>query len=899
MAPIREWLRRVWRRGQRSGQDLDAELQLHLELLAEEKLRQGHSPTEAARLARIEAGGLAQTMESMRDQRSLPWLEDLIGDSRLAARQMRRNPLFTLVAVVSLALGIGANTAIFSLVNTLMLRQLPVHQPGQLVQMVSRFPGEPRSFGFRWSVYEHFRNENHVFSDLIGFSPSRFQVGGQGFESAPVNGDYVVGSFFDTLGVQPAIGRLIVPADDQTGAEPVAVISWSFWQSRFNGDPAVIGQRITIGGTPAVIIGVTPREFFGVNIAARPEVWLPTAVETVIQQPSQRANGSLSVGLIGRLRPGTSIEQARAEMQVLDRFRVEQFVKSAPNLAALTIEVEPAATGLAMLRDQFSKPLLVLMAVVGLLLFAACSNIAGMLMARGAARQREMAVRVSLGAARSRLLRQLLTESMLLALTGGLLGVGLAYIGVNVLVGILTSGRGLVGLIGPIQLDAQLDTRVLLFTTAASVLAGILFGLAPAWHAFTTAPAPAMRETGTAGTSRSRAALGRSLVVGQVAVSLVLLTVSGLFIGHLSSLRNVGLGFDRHSVLLVTLDPTKSGYELAKLFQPYRDLIARLESLPGVSSVTLSMVTPIHGAGAASFVRVDGFQEAPEARQYISVNLVAPRYFETFGTPLLVGRDFRFDDQGRAPVAIVNQAIERHYFPGRSAIGQHLSLEGQTGRPRGEMRSFEIVGVVGDAKYLDLRREPPRTVYLNPFQESRMFSHRFSLRTSIGPTAVASDVRRTVADALKTVAIANITTLSDQVDASIVPERLVATLSGLFGAVGAILVGIGLYGLLTFTVNRRINEIGVRMALGATRGDITRMILMNAAGCVGVGLLAGAPIALWGQRMAGNWVENLQPLGMLSVVSAAAGVLVVATLSTLVPVRRAAAVNPADALRRD
>ena len=470
MAPIREWLRRVWRGGQRSDPDLDAELQGHLEFLTEEKLRQGHSPAEASRLARIEAGGLAQAMESMRDQRSLPWLEDLIGDSRLAARQMRRNPLFTIVAVVSLALGIGANTAIFSLVNTLMLRQLPVQQPEQLVQLVSRSPGEPRFFGFRWSVYEHFRNQNHVFTDLIGFSPARFQVGGQGFESAPVNGEYVAGSFFDTLGVQPALGRVIAPADDEAGAEPVAVISWSFWRSRFNGDAAVIGQRITIGPTQAVIVGVTPREFFGVNIAARPELWLPASAEALIQQPSQRANGTLTVGLIGRLKPGTSIEQARAEMRVLDRFRIEQFAKTAPNVAAsLTIEVDPAATGLAMLRDQFSKPLLALMTVVGLLLFAACTNIAGMLMARGAARQREMAVRVSLGAPRSRLLRQLLTESMLLALTGGLVGVGLAYVGVNVLVGILTSGRGLVGLIGPIQFDAQLDTRVLLFTAAVSV----------------------------------------------------------------------------------------------------------------------------------------------------------------------------------------------------------------------------------------------------------------------------------------------------------------------------------------------------------------------------------------------------------------------------------------------
>lgn len=897
MAIIREWLRRVWRGGQRSDPDLGAELRMHLELLTEEKLRHGHSPAEAARLAQIEAGGLAQAMESLRDQRSFPWLEDLIGDSRLAVRQMRRQPLFALVAGASLALGIGANTAIFSLVNTLMLRPLPVQQPEQLVELLSRFPGEPRLNAFSWKVYEHFRDNNHVFADLIAMSPFRLQVGGQGFEPAPVHGEYVVGSFFETLGVQPAIGRVIVPADDQTGADPVAVVSWSFWRSRFNGDPAAIGQWITVGPTSAVIVGITQREFLGVNIAARPEVWLPAAVEPAFQQPSQRLTGALPVALMARLKPGVSIEQARADMRVLDRWRIEQAVKRAPNLVAMTIEVESATSGFAMLRDGFSKPLLVLMAVVGLLLFAACSNIAGMLMARGAARQREMAVRISLGAPRSRLVRQLLTESMLLALIGGLAGVGLASVGVDLLVGILTSGRGMVGLIGPIQFEAQLDTRVLLFTAGVSVLAGLLFGLVPACQAFTT-PGPAMRETGTAGPSRSRLAFGKSLVMAQVAVSIVLLTVSSLFIGHLSSLRNVGLGFDPTSVLLVAIDASKSGYPPTQLFQPYQDLLAKLAHLPGVSSATLSAVTPIHGAGAASFVKVDGFQEALEARQYVSLNSVAPRYFETFGTPLVAGRDFRFDDQGRAPVAIVNQAIERHYFPGRSAIGHRIALESQTGRPTGEVRSFEIVGVVGDAKYLDLRRDAPRTVYLNSFQESRI-SHRFSLRTSVAPTSVASQVRRTVEDALKPGAVANVTTLSDQVNASIVPERLVATLSGLFGTLGAVLVGIGLYGLLAFMVDRRINEIGVRMALGATRGDITRMILTSAAGCVGVGLLAGTPIAMWGQRLAGTWVENLPPVGMLPLLSAAAIVITVAAVSTLVPVQRAARVNPSEALRRD
>lgn len=893
MMTLREWILRLVAtvRRSRPDRDLEEELRLHMELLAEEAQRQGHTPEEASRLGRIRAGGLAQAMEALRDQRSLPWLDDLGRDGQLAVRLMRRSPLFSMVAVASLALGIGANTAIFSLVNTLMLRPLPVQEPERLVELLSRFPGEPRTNGFSWRVYEHFRDHNHVFTDLIGLSPSRFQVGGQRFEAAPVNGEYVTGNFFQALGVPPAVGRLIAPADDQSGAAPVAVVSWSFWQSRFNHDPAVVGQRIAINGASATIIGVAPRAFFGVNIAARPDVWVPAAAELVIQQPSQRANGSLPVALVGRLKGGASLEQARAEMRVLDQWRIEQAVQAAPNLRALTIDVEPAAAGLAMMRDRFAGPLLVLTAIVGLLLLLACTNVAGMLLARGAARQREMAVRVSLGAVRSRLVRQLLTESMLLAITGGLLGVGLAYFGVEVLVGILTSGRTFVGLAGPIQIDAQMDTRVLLFALGTSIVAGILFGLAPAWHAFANAPAPYLREIGARGESRSGRLFSRSLLVAQVAVSLVILSTASLFIGHLSKLRNIGLGFDRTSVLLLTLEPAKSGYEPAQLFRPYQELLSQLEGLPGVRSATLSGVTPVHGAGASRFIKVEGFQEAPEARQRTSLNWVAPRYFETFGTPMVAGRDFRFDDEGRPPVAIVNQAMERHYFGG-NAIGGRFSFEGQG-------RSYEVVGVVGDAKYLDLHEQAPRTVYLNPFQESRMFSHRFSVRTSVAPAALVADVRRTVGDALKAMPIGNVTTLADQVDASIVPERLVATLSAWFGALGAALVGIGLYGLLAYAVSRRINEIGVRMALGATRTDVMRMVLGSAMGLVAGGLVAGLPAAIWSQHVSARWVESLQVDSVFPTSFAATAVIVVAALSASLPAWRASRVDPSEALRHD
>jgi predicted permease len=596
--------------------------------------------------------------------------------------------------------------------------------------------------------------------------------------------------------------------------------------------------------------------------------------------------------MLGRLAPGISIDDARAEMKVLDRWRVDLMTKTSPSLHDLKIDVESAATGMAMLRDRFGKSLVVLSAIAGLMLLIACANVAGLLLARGAARQREMALRLSLGAARSRLVRQLLTESTVLATIGGMFGVLLAYVAVQTLTSIVKSGRTIVGLVEPIAVEAPLDASVMGFTAGLSLLSALLFGLGPAWHAFRSVPAASLRDSGSVGESRSRRLFARSLIVVQIAVSLVLLSAASLFINHVAGLRNDGVGFDRRSVLLVTLDPAKSGYELPQLFEPYQALLARLQVLPGVRSATLSGVTPIHGAGSSRFVRIAGFEESPATRRRTFVNWVAPRYFETFGTPLVAGRDFSFDDRGRAPVVIVNQAFERHYFPGASAIGQPLSLEGTS-------RSFEIIGVVADAKYLDLRQPPPRTVYLNSFQESRMVSHRLSIRTDVSPLDIANDVQQTIAEAFTRAAVANVTTLTDQVNASIVPERLVAALSGTFGTLGAVLVGIGLYGLLAYSVARRTNEIGVRMALGATRSDITRMILAGAAWLTIAGVAAGIPIALWSRTLAAVLLPQLHVESPTSIAVAAAGIVTVALLSSWVPAWRASRIEPAQALRCD
>ena len=833
-------------------------------------------------------------------------MERLWQDSRYAFRMMRRAPGFTAVAVLSLALGTGANTAIFSLINTLMLRTLSVQEPRQLVELLSRFPGEPRLNTFSWKVYEHFRDENHVFSDLIAVTPSRFQIAADGLDAEAIDGEYVVGTFFTALGVRPAIGRLIGPRDDQMGAAgaAAAVVSWSYWKNRFNLDPAILGKQITMDGAPAKVVGVTAREFLGLQVGSRPDVWVPMAMEPTVQRPSRRADGTLSVKLMGRLKPGVSIEQARAEMRVLDHWRVEDLARTrnAPRLRQLTLEVEPAGAGFSALRDRFARPLLALMAVVGLLLLVACTNVASMLLARAAARQREMAVRVSLGAGRGRLVRQVLTESLLLSAAGTLLGVALAYAGADALARVMVSGRGFIGLPQRLEIRIAPDAQVLLFTAGVALLTGVLFGLAPAWNAFASPPASSLREAGRTGEARSRL-FGKSLVVAQMALSTVLLSAASLFVGHLSNLRHMNLGFQHDSVLLVTLDPARSGLQRPQLARLYQELLEQLYTIPGVRSATLSAVTPIEGPGASRRVNVEGFQEKPEDRRAPLLNWVAPKYFETFGTPLTAGRDFQFEDEGRPRVAIVNQAMVRYYFGDRDPIGKHVTFEGQD-------RPYEIVGVVADAKYLDLHEAPPRTMYLNAVQEGRGAFPQFALRTTVASTAVVGDVRRKVRDVLKTVAVAKVTTLADQVDASIVPERLIALLSGFFGGLGALLAAVGLYGLLAYTVARRTNEIGIRMALGATGRDVTVMVLKSALGLVCAGLLIGAPIAFASKRFAAGVVANVAtaaaenpitlPLNTgLPIAFASASMIAMALLAAYVPVRRATRVEPVEALRHE
>jgi predicted permease len=861
--------------------ELEEEIQAHLAMAARDRMAQGDRPHAAELAARREFGNRTLVQEATREMWGWNSLERLWQDVRYALRGMRRTPGFTAAAVVSLALGIGANTAIFSLINTLMLRMLPVEHPGQLVELLFKAPGQDHFNAFSLQSYQHYREHNHVFSGLIASADTPFAVHGDGLEPEIVHGLYVTPNYFSVLGVKPTLGRLIGPEDGSAESPNVAVVSWSWWKSRFNSDRAIVGRRIVAGDVPVTVVGVAPRGFVGLEPATRQDIWLPLTPH----HPSYATTARYWLKLAARLKPGVSIEQARAEMSVLWQWTIADEFKANDDRSVRDwkMEVQPAGAGLSHLRDQYEKPALLLMVVVALLLLIACTNVASLLLTRGAARQREMALRVSLGAGRFRLLRQGLTESLLLAAAGSVLGILLAYGGTGTLVRIIASGRE------RIELQATPDLVVLLFAAGLALLTGVLFGLAPAWRASGCAPASSLRDAGRAGETRLRRLFGKSLVVTQVAFSVALLSGASLFVRHLSNLEHLDLGFRRDHVLLVDLNPANSGYDRERLSRAYQELLGRLEAIPGVRSATICAIVPTSGVGAMRTATVEGYQAKPGERRFLSEDWVAPKYFETLGMPLLMGRDFSFQDQGRPRVAIVNQTLVRYFFGHGDPIGRHITFDGDD-------QPFEIVGVVGNMKSTDTRGPALRFVYFNMFQVGRNFSH-FALRTAVDPSAVAGEVRRVVRASLKTVPVVGVTTMAEQVDASIVPERLMAMLSGLFGGLGAVLAAIGLYGLLSYTVARRTNEIGIRMALGATESAMSRMVLGDALGMVSAGLAIGAPMALWGKSFAARLIQDLPAKSDVPIVFGVVAMIAVALVAAYVPARRAARVEPVEALR--
>ncbi len=877
-------------RKEQMDRELNAELASHLEMPVADRVHAGRTPEAAPRNALIKSRGVQQAKDRIRDYRGFLSLEVVVQDLRYGFRSLRNNPGFTAVAIISLALGIGANTSIFSLIDTLMLRKLPVREPGQLVALLHRYPApdEPHDNTFPLQTYRLMQDQNHVFSGLIAASYRPLHVQRNGVEAQIINGGFAESNFFSILGLTPALGRLINAGDNNSSdPNPVAVLSWSFWNSRFNLDPSILGQQLVVDGVSVTMIGVAPRNFTGLQIEIAQDLWLPLAMAPVIF-PSAQGWSGIDISLFGRLKPGVTLEQARAELAVLYESTLDEQTRITgnPYIRKFKFEMEPAGMGLSTLREDFAKPLLVLMAVVGLLLMIACANIASLLLARGAAREQEMAVRVTLGAGRLRLVRQVLTESSILSSAGSLLGIALAYLSTGILVRIIIASKR----IGPpLDLHVHIDARMVAFTTAVTVLSAVVFSLWPALRAMRPELASCLRQTGGSRETASSRLFGKSLVSAQIAFSVVLLSVTILFTRHLSNLEHLNLGFQRDQLLLVSLDPVHSGLEDESLFQAYRELLARLEAIPGVRSASICGATPISGAGANQPVVVESYVAQPGEIRNVAENWVAPNFFRTLGTPFLAGRDFALEDQGRPRVVIINEAMARYYFPGRSAIGQSISFDG-------DKQHYEIVGVVGNIKLYDIREPFERTVYFNMLQESSPGS-QFVVRTGMAPAVMAPQILRELHSYLRTVTVKTVKTMDEQVDETLVPERLLALLSSWFGVVGAMLCATGLYGLLAYTFSRRINEIGIRMALGASPTNVARMVLKDAFDMVVAGLLIGVPIAFWGKRVAVSVFEGLPATSVIPIVIGAGAMIATAMIAAYLPARRAARVDPMVALR--
>ncbi len=736
-----------------------------------------------------------------------------------------------------------------------------------------------------WDKYEYFRDHNHVFSGMTGMSFDNLaSIRAEGSEPERLILENVPGNYFRVLGLKPASGRLIGTGDvPAAGNGDVAVVSWSYWNRRFHRDPAIIGRRIFYNDTLKTIIGVAPRDYVGPRVGSRTDLWIPVA------------HGDLT--MLARLKPGVTIGKAQAEIAVLYRELLKQNAAGENNLSMKSrMELLPAGNGLARIRHQYGKPLVFLMAVVGLLLLLACISMASMLLARSAGRQREIAVRVGLGASRVQLVGQMLTESMLLSVAGALVGILFAYFGTSVLVRIMASGRAF----EHIDVGVRPDLDLLLFTLGIALLTGLIFGVAPAWHAFRFARASDLRQSGKSGDTRFWNVFGRGLVITQAALSIFLVTAATLFLNYLSRLRNFNLGFRSDHVLLLTLDPAHSGYKPQQLATLYQALLSRLEAIPEVRSASISGCTPLEGCGTPGrYIFAEGHMERADDRRRASVTFVSPGYFETLGIPLLRGHDFTFRDAGRSRVVIINQMLARRYFPGVDPAGKHIAIDRKS-KPGwfGNDQPYEIVGLVGDVKAIELRGPMYPTMYFNMFQENQLMD-QLEVRTNGNPISVSGTVRRIIGDQLKTVPVTRITTLADQVDSNVVPERLIATLSEFFGVLGATLAGIGVYGLLAYTVARRTNEVGIRIALGATVGDVSSLVLRDAVGLVCGGLIAGVVLVLLTRPLVVGLIQDLKPDTTEALFLGGWTMIAVALIAAYVPLRRAVRVDPMVALRHD
>jgi len=877
-------------RRRQEEQQLNEELQFHLERQIEQNLAAGMPPEEARYAALRLFGGVQQITEECRDVRRVNFLENLIQDLRFGLRMLRKNPGFTAVAVITLALGIGANSAIFSVVDSFLLRPLPVADPGQITMLDC-----PQKEGFALPLfsipdYRDLRDQTtNVFSGMFSYL-ARFDGLSVNGKTERIRTNYVSGNFFSTLGIKPTLGRFILPSEGETpGADPVMVLSDTYWKRRFGGDPEIVGTKVFVDGHPVTIVGVAPEGFYGINALLAPQAYLPLGMATYGGQApdfiTNRAARFVYVG--GRLQPGQSLQRAQAVLDSVARRLSQQYsdtdkdftVKVFPELRARPI---PQAGSIVIVLSG------VFLGLTAIVLLLACVNVANILLVRSTAREREMATRAALGAPRSRLVRQLLTESVLLALAGGVAGILFGYWGTHAL--------GLIDLHANLSLQVGLDWRVLAYSMGVAILTGLIVGVVPALRAARGDLSATLRSGGR-GVVGIHQRLRTALVVAQVAGSLMLLIIAGLFVRSLGAARQTNLGFNPSHVLNLSMDAKEIGYTAAQSREFYKTLLDRVRALPGVLSVSTAPAVPMGYVFKGDTLAIDGYQPPPgQPAPHASYNVISPNYFQTMRIPLLRGRTFTdADDEKSQYVAIVNETMAQRFWPNQDPLGRKFTMT------RGSKHPMQVVGVAKNSRFLGVVPSWPIDAYFYvPYAQHYEVNslETVQVRTAGPPELMIPEVERVVATLAPDLPVFDVQTMTEALNtlAGLLIFEIGAVLAAAFGILGLILAIIGVYGVISYAASQRTHEIGIRMALGADSRDILRMILGEGFVIVGAGLTMGLAGALSAARVVRNFVivNAADPLTYLTV---PATLTLVSLLACCIPARRSTKVDPMVALR--
>jgi predicted permease len=903
---------RRWLHREQTERELDAEVQSYFDIVAERLMAGGLSRQEAMRSARLELEGPEQVKEKARQARIGFSIETTARDVRYAWRTLRKNPGFTAVAVLTLGLGIGANSAIFSLINAVMLRALPVQRPGQLVLLTdpseSGVATETTQHGVRsilsYREFQQLRLHNTVFSGLFAAQSALSNVdilpGGAGeSQTLRAHVQLVSGEFFEVLGVKPVLGRFFTAEEDQApGANPVAVISYGYWQRMFAANPGILGTTMRVGAGAFRIIGIAPPGFRGILVGSDADAWFPITMQRQVLPGRDYLEpiDTLWLQVMGRLAPGVSAKRAEAGINVTFQQSLRAWSQALPTqrqrqlMLQEKIQLRPGNRGASEVRGEFADPLILLMAVVGAVLLIACANIANLMLARATGRQREIGARLALGATRARLVRQLLTESALIAALGGALGILFSMAGARLLLALVSTG------FDNLSLDVPRDYHVLLFTAAISLLTLLLFGLAPAIRGtrLDINRTLAANARGSSG-GRTDVQSGWWLGITQIALSFVLLIGAALFVRSLSNLLAQTLGYERQHLLMVTLDPAAAGYEGPAAIALYENVREQLQTVPGVRGVTLSN-TGLFAGDSGDHLAIEGSPVHDPDKLSSAWTEIGADYFTTLGIPLLRGREVSLSDVARgAQVCVINESFQRKFFPGMDAIGRHITDMYPT-----TIETFQIIGVVVDSKeHAPGEKSYPRFYSNISHPIGTVKAVTYLLRTVRDPNTVASAVRESLRKLDRNLAILSLRTVDQQIDRRLITQRLIAELAGFFALIALFMAAIGLYGVMSYSMTRRTNEIGIRMALGASAKGVRRMVLTETLWMIAIGVAVGLPCAVAGARFISSRLYGLSALDPLSITAAVAVVLTSGVLAGYVPAYRASKIDPMVSLRHD